>query len=279
MRKKIDVSGSSTNRQCRQNVYGYLQGSLFGLLMSVLISVSCVAQMAPAIGGFGELVYHRATINGNVQWSEGNFQGTDIDLDAAFGLEETHGFGGKAGLIVFDSHEFILDFRRYKTSGDTELDTSLRFGGVALPSFFPITPSLTFQSVGLFYGYRIVNTPGGFLAIRPGVEFVEYEVGVDVDLFLIQLESPTYTGDHTVPFLWLAGEAYLHPMASLAGEISGGWQDEQTAYWGQVLLKFFVHPNVSILFGYSRVWFQDDTIDANFEVTLSGPVIGLQASW
>ncbi len=249
------------------------------LLMSLWLTLPCAAQMAPSIGGFGELIYHRAAINGTVQWSEDNFQGSEIDLDAGFGLEKTHGFSGKAGLVVFDSHEFILDFRRYETSVDAELDTSVQFGGIALPSFFPVTPSLKYQSIGLFYGYRIINTPSLFLAIRPGVEFVDYEVGVDVDLFLIQIESPTYTGDHMVPFLWLAGEAYLHPMASLAGEISGGWQEEQAAYWGQALLKFSVHQNIAVLFGYSRVWFHDDTIDVNFEVTLSGPVIGVQAVW
>ena len=253
--------------------------NLVWLFMSLLLTWPGAAQMTSPIGGFGELVYHRAAINGTVQWSEGNFQGSEIDLDAGFGLEDTHGFSGKAGLVVFDSHEFILDFRRYETSVDAELDTSVRFGEITLPSFFPVTPSLKFQAIGLFYGYRIINTSSGFLAIRPGVEFLDYEVGVDVDLFLIQIESPTYTGDYMVPFLWLAGEAYLHPMASLAGEISGSWQDEQTAYWGQAMLKFSVHPNVAVLFGYSRVWFHDDTVDANFEVTLSGPVIGVQAAW
>ena len=252
---------------------------LIWMFMALLVTLPCVAQMAPSIGGFGELLYHRAAINGTVQWSEGNVQGSDIDLDAGLGLEKTHGVSGKAGLVVLDSHEFILDFRRYETSNDTELAASIQFGGMTLPSFFPVTPSFTFQSVGLFYGYRIINTPSLFLAIRPGIEFVDYEVGVDVDVFLIQLESPTYTGGHTVPFLWLAGETYLHPMASLAGEISGGWQDEQTAYWGQALIKFSVHPNVAVLFGYSRAWFHDDTLDVNFEVTLSGPVIGIQAAW
>lgn len=253
--------------------------SAIGILICWSLAMPVSAQMMPAVGGFGELRYHRATINGNVQWSEGNFQGTDIDLDAAFGLEKTHGFGGKAGLVLLNAHELIVDFRRYATSHDTEFKTTIRFGDMTIPSFFPVTPSLQFQSIGLFYGYRLVNTPAGFLAIRPGVEFVDYEVGVDVDLILLQIESPTYSGEHTIPFLWLAGEAYLHPMASLVGEISGGWKEEQTAYWGQGLLKFLVHPNVSILFGYSRVWFQDDTADKSFEVTLSGPVIGIQASW
>jgi hypothetical protein len=251
---------------------------LWSILMAAAV-VPCLAQMTPAIKGFGEIIYHRAAIDGSVQWAEGDFQGSLIDLNATFGLERTHGLAGKAGLVLLDAHELILDFRRYATSHDTELTTTVRFGDIAIPSFFPVKPSLTFQSVGLFYGYRLVNTPAGYLAIRPGVEFVSYEVGVEVDLFLIQLESPTYTGDHTVPFLWLAGEVFVHPLASLAGEISGGWKDEQRAYWGQGLLKFAVLPNLSVMVGYSRVWFQDETVDKNFDVTLSGPVFGIQASW
>lgn len=249
------------------------------VMMMMMMAVPCSAQTAANVGGFGEVMYHRAAIHGSVQWSEGNIQGTDIDLDATLGLEDTHGIAGKGGLVLLNAHEFLVDFRRYETSVDTELDSTVRFGDVALPSFFPVTPSLTFQAVGLFYGYRIVNTSGGFLAIRPGVEFVDYEVGVNVDLFLVELQSPTYTGDHLVPFLWVGGEAYLHPMASVAGEISGGWQDEQSAYWGQAAIHFHAHPNLAIVFGYSRVWFQDETVGKSFEVALSGPIFGIQGTW
>lgn len=247
--------------------------------MAVSFVTESAAQRPSPFRVFGEILYHRAAINGMARWTEGGFLGSDIDLDATIGLEKTDGIGGKAGLVLYNAHELIVDFRRYATSEDAELDTTIRFGGISIPSFLPVSPSLMFQSIGIFYGLRIVNTPAGFLAIRPGIELVEYEVSIDVDIPLVLIESPTYGDEHVVPFLWLAGEAYLHPMASIAGELSDGWQDEQTAYWGQVLLNFHVHPNISVLFGYSRVWFQDQREENEFEVSLSGPVIGIQAVW
>lgn len=257
----------------------HLVFGVIGFLIVFAWGIESIAQSNAPFGGFGEILYHRAAINGTAQWTESELIGSDVDLDATIGLEKTHGIGGKAGLVLYNAHEFIVDFRRYATSEDAELDTTIRFGGVSIPSFLPVSPSLKFQSIGGFYGFRIVNTSVGFLSIRPGVELVEYEVSIDVDVPLVVVESPTYGEEYVIPFLWLAGEAYLHPMASIAGELIGGWQNEQTAYWGQGLLKFHAHPNISALFGYSRVWFSDETKDNEFEVTLSGLVIGVQASW
>jgi hypothetical protein len=238
------------------------------------------AQDVRPIRVFGEVLYHRASIDGTVQQSDLDIEGTEIDLDATLGLEQTNGIIGKAGILIYGAHEFVVDYRRYKLSEDTELSATIRFGDIQIPSFVPISPSLSFQSVGLFYGYRLINSDYGFVSLRPGVEFVEYEVGVKADLFgLVQWESETYSGEYTVPFFWLAGEIYLHPMIALAGELSGGKIDQQMAYWGKGVVKFALTPNFAALAGYSQVWFKDDTEDNLFEVSLSGLVIGAQFVW
>lgn len=229
---------------------------------------------------FGQAIYHRASINGTVQRSDVEIEGTEIDLDGMFGLKQTNGIAGKLGVLIDERHELVVDYRRYRLSEDTNLSASIRFGDFEIPSFVPITPSLGFRSVGLFYGFRLIHGPSGYVSLRPGVEFVEYEVGLKADLFgLVQWESETYSEKYTVPFFWLAGEIYLHPMVGLAGELSGGKIDQQMAYWGQALVKVAVTPNLSALAGYSQVWFKDDIEDNLFEVSLSGLVVGGQFMW
>ncbi len=228
---------------------------------------------------FLEGTFHRASIDGTVQWSEADILGTEIDLDGTFGLENTNGFAGKAGILIYRTHELVLDYQRYHLSEDTTLSTSIRFGGMDIFSNLPISPSLTFQTVGLFYGYRFVDMDLGFLSLRPGVEIVDYEVGVSASLFGFQLDSSTYSESYVVPSILIAGEYKLHPLISLTGDFSGGWLDDQAAYFVRPMLKLTLHPHLSALLGYSQIWFQDETDDNLFEVTLSGLIVGVQVVW
>ena len=252
---------------------------LFGMYVLFCVTGMSEAQMEFPANGFGEITFHRASIQGMMQWTGSDISGSEIDIDGAFGLDKTNGFGIKAGTSLSGPHELLVDYRRYEVSEETTLETTIRFEDIELPSLLPIAPSLMFQAVGAFYGYRVFDSDSGFLSIRPGLEFVGYEVGVEVDLPLAELESLSYSKDHMLPFVWLAGEKSLHPMASLIGELSGGWKQDQMAYWGRAMLKFLLHPKVSALLGYSHLWFRDDRSTHVFEVTLSGFTLGLQATW
>lgn len=246
-----------------------------------------IAQVLPVgdsqtqpLGFFGEIIYHRAAVDGSIQGIDAEVFDTDIDLDGTFGLKDINGWIGKAGVVLYGAHEFVFDYRRYHLSKQTMLSSSVHFGDFTLPISVPVTPSLTFQSMGFFYGYRLINQDLITLSLRPGVEWVEYEVGVEASLLGLQYNSETYAGDYTVPFFWIVGDVKLHPMLSLTGELSAGWADKQIAYWGQAALKFTLHPNISALLGYSRVWFKDESDDERqFEVALSGLILGCQMVW
>lgn len=229
---------------------------------------------------FAEMYFHRASLEGTVQQSDVNVLGTEIDLDSTLGLGDVNGLAGKVGILMYGRHEIVADYRRYHLSKDTTLATSVRFNNMNLSANLPVSPSLTFQTIGLFYGFRVINTDLGFFSIRPGVEFVDYEFGMKAGLLGFEWESETYAGDYAVPFLLIAGESKLHPLISLAGEFSGGMIDEQKAYLAQLLIKITPHPNFSALLGYSQVWFKDDgTADDLFEITLSGFLVGGQIVW
>jgi hypothetical protein len=223
---------------------------------------------------------HRASIDGDALWSDVEVFESELDLDSTLGLEDVNGLFGKAGILLYRRHELVVDYRRYSLSEDTTLSSSIGFEDIDFSANLPISPSLTFQTIGLFYGFRLIDLDKGFLSVRPGVQFVNYEVGIKANLFIFEWESSTYSGDVAVPFLLLAGEVKLHPMISLIGEFSGGIRDEQSAYLIQPALKVNFHPNISAFLGYSQMWFEDDTDDENhFEVTLSGLVVGAQFIW
>lgn len=252
---------------------------VWGMVIVVCWPGLSVAQMTQPIRVFGEVLFHKAAIDGTVRWSDADVLGSEIDIDGTFGLKETNGWLARAGAVFYGAHELVLDYRRYHLSKQTTLSTSVQFGDFTLPLSLPVTPSLTFQAIGMFYGYRLINDDAFTLSIRPGIEWVEYEVGVEASLFGYQYTSETYTGEHTVPFFWVAGEYRFHPMLSLAGEMSGGWADEQVAYWGQAALKLALHPNIGVMVGYSRLWFKDESQGNLFDVALSGIVIGGQIFW
>jgi hypothetical protein len=228
---------------------------------------------------FAEALLHLASIDGTVQRSDVDVLGSEIDLDGTLGLENVNGLAGKAGILIYGRHELVADYRRYHLSEDSTLSSSIRFGDIDFSANLPISPSLTFQTLGFFYGFRLIDTDLGFLSLRPGVEIVDYEVGVKASLLGFEYASSTYSESYTVPFIMIAGEGKLHPLVSLTGEFSGGRLDDQTGYLAQALLKFTPHPNISALLGYSQVWFEDETEDNPFEVTLSGLMAGIQVVW
>lgn len=228
---------------------------------------------------FIEGVLHQASVEGTVQWSEIGVRGTEIDLDGVFGFGDTTALTGKAGILIQDRHEFLLDYRRYHFSEDSTLATSIQFGGTTIPSHLPISPELTFRTLGLFYGYRFLDPDSGYFSIRPGLELVDYGVEVSSNLFGFQLGTVSYAESRVVPFVLFAGEYRFHPLISLVGEFSGGWIDERAGYLVQPMLKINPYPNISALIGYSQVWYRDETDGNLFEVTLSGVVVGIQAVW
>jgi len=228
---------------------------------------------------FVEALFHHAAVDGAVQKPDVHVLGAEVDLDSTLGLEDVNGLVGKAGIVLYGRHEIVADYRRYHLAEDTTLASSMHFGDMDLSANLPISPSLTFQTIGLFYGFRLIETERGFLAIRPGVEFVKYDLGIKARLLWFEWTSETYAGDYTVPFLLIAAESKLHPLVSIAGEFSGGMLDKQKAYLAQLLLKITPHPNFSALAGYSRVWFKDETKDNLFEITFSGFLIGCQFVW
>jgi hypothetical protein len=228
---------------------------------------------------FVDALFHHAAVDGTVQKPDVDVLGTEIDLDGTLGLEDVNGLVGKAGIVIYGRHEIVADYRRYHLAEDTTLASSMHFGDMDLFANLPISPSLKFQTVGLFYGFRVIETDRGFLSIRPGVEFVKYDLGIKAGLLGFEWTSETYAADYTVPFLLIAGESKLHPLISIAGEFSGGMLDKQKAYLAQLLLKITSHPHFSALAGYSRVWFKDKTKDNRFEITFSGFLVGCQFVW
>jgi len=232
---------------------------------------------------FLEGALHRASIDGSVQQPDVDLGvlGRVIDLDGTLGLEDVNGLVGKAGILIYGRHEIIADYRHYRLSEDTTLASSIRFGDIDFSANLPVSPSLKFQTVGLFYGFRLINMDSVFLSLRPGVEFVSYEVGMKASLLGFEWDSSTYSGDYTIPFMLIAGEIKLHPIISLTGEFSGGMIDEQSAYLARPALKLNLYPNISAFLGYSQIWFKDDKKkdddkDNSFEITLSGLVAGVQ---
>lgn len=220
-----------------------------------------------------------SAIDGTLQWSDSDILGSEIDLDGTLSFDETITFAGRAGMIWQRQHEIVLNYRRYDFSESATLNTSLQFGGITIPAGLPLSPDLIFQTLGMYYGYRVIDRPEGFLAIRSGVEFVQYDVSIASTFFGIDLGSLDYEDDQTLPFAFLAGELRVHPFIALGGEISGGWWDEHSAYLVQPMLKVYVYPNVSASIGYSHLSYQNDTENNPFDVTLSGPFIGIQALW
>lgn len=251
-----------------------------GVMMALCCQLSTYAQeRVMPVEFFGEIGLHRAALSGHVLNSDLNISGSELDFDGALGLEDVNGMLGKAGVVLYNQHELLLDYRRYHLEKDTKLATDINIGGINASVDVPISPSLTFQSLGVFYGFRLIDTDLGFLSIRPGVEWVKYDVSVKVERFGFEWQSETYANDYVVPFVLFAGETRLHPLVSLIGEASGGMLDGQKAYMAQLMLKITPHPNIAGLLGYSRTWFRDEQTQNEFEIALSGVVIGAQFSW
>ncbi len=255
-----------------------LKRVILSLVFLMLGQSLAVAEEAP-LQFFAEGFLHWVSIDGTVQWSESDVLGTEIDLDSAFGFDNTPAWAGKAGVILYRRHEFLLDFRRYQFSKDSTLNSTILFGETTIPADLPISPELRFQTVSLFYGYRFIDADSGYIAIRPGVAFVDYEVEISSNLFGFQIGPVSYSDDTIAPFVTLAGEYRIHPLFSLAGEFSGGWLDEQAGYLFQPLLKMTPHPNISAVVGYSHLWYRNETGNNLFDVTLPGPVVGVYAVW
>ena len=250
---------------------------LFGVLIFLCWHSWSYAEIP--IQFFLEGAFHLASIDGTVQQSKADILGTENDLNGTFGFEKVNGFVGKAGMLIARTHEIVVDYQRYHLAEDTTLATSIRFEGMTIPATLPISPSLTFQTLGFFYGLRVIDLESGFLSLRPGVELVDYEVGLDANLFGVQLASLSDSKNYVVPFILIAGEYKLHPLLSFAGEFSGGWRDNQTTYFARPMVKLNLYPHISALFGYSRVWFKDDSNNNLFKVALSGLMFGIRGEW
>jgi hypothetical protein len=139
-----------------------------------------------------------------------------------------------------------------------------------------VSASLTFQTLGFFYGFRLIDTESGFLSLRPGFKRVSYDVGVKTSLFGFEFDSREYSGKYTIPFFQVAGEIKLHPMISLTGDFSGGFLGEQFAYFAQPAVKVNLYPPISALAGFSYIWFKDEKDENLFEVRFSGLTAGIQ---
>lgn len=225
---------------------------------------------------FLEGALHQASIDGSARWSDAVILGTEIDLDGTFGLDEVNTLTGKVGMLIYGRHELLADYQRYSLSEDPTLSATVRFGGMVIPANLPVSASLKFQTIGLFYGFRLINMESAFLSLRPGFKLVDYEVGLKTSLLGFELDSREYSGEYTIPFFQVAGEFKLHRMVSLTGEFSGGFLGEQFAYFARPAVKITPYPYISALLGYSRIWFKDEKDDNLFEVTLSGLIAGIE---
>jgi hypothetical protein len=225
---------------------------------------------------FLEGAFHQASIGGTAQWSDAVVFGTEVDLDGDFGLDSVNAFTGKAGVVFYGRHELLFDYQHYSLSKEPTLSATIRFGGIAIPANLPVSSSLTFQTIGFFYGFRLINMQSGFLSLRPGFKLVDYDLGLKTSVFGFELDAREYSGSYTIPFLQVAGELKLHPMISLTGQLSGGYLGEQIAYFARPAIKVSPLPYLSAFVGYSHVWFKDDKGDNLFEITLSGLTAGLE---
>jgi hypothetical protein len=245
----------------------------------LLICRNSFAETRPA-QFFIEGIFQRASIDGTVEWSELDVIGSELDLDGAFDFDDSNALSGKIGIILQQKHEFLLDYRRYHFPEETSAQTSFDVNGITVPFNLPISAEISFQTIGLFYGYRFIQSPAGYFSIYPGIEFIDYAVDMKSEIFDIELASLEYANDHILPFVLAMGEYKFHPAFSLAGEFCGGFLDERTAYFARPMLKFHLNQNFSALVGYSQVWYQDESQeDGRFEITLSGPVVGVQVIW
>ncbi len=252
---------------------------LFGCFL-LFLAQNSFAQTPPPVRFFLEGMYQRASIDGKVEWPELDVIGSELDLDGTFDFDDSNALHGKLGIILHHKHEFLLDYRGYHFPEATSAKTSFNVNGITVPFNMPISAEIEFRSIGLFYGFRFLESQTGYFSIRPGIEFIEYAVDLESRIFDIEVASLEYSDDHTLPFVMLSGEYHFHPSFSVAGEFSGGFMDERTAYFARPMLKFQFHPNISVLAGYSQVWYHDEASeDGEFEITLSGPIVGVQMVW
>lgn len=257
-------------------------------LLSILVCMLCWSSlcwaqmtpvMTPSMEFFIEGMLHRASIDGSAQFSDVDVLGSEMDLDGDFGLESTNALLGKAGVIFWQRNEIILDYKRYHFTKNAFAKTAFQFGGITFPVSVPISPDLTFQTLGIFYGFRFVNTPTTFVSLRGGVQVVDYDMQISASLLGIAFESKNYADTQVVPYAVIAGEYRVHPIVSLAWEFSGGWLDTRSAYLIQPMVKIDVYQNMSVLVGYSRLWYRNDDEKNLFDVAMSGPIVGIRAAW
>lgn len=261
-----------------------MKKSLLSLSLLLLLPAASFAQtteQARPFSVWGEFLWHFAAIEGNVEFSDNDLLGSAIDLDGTFGLDNANGLWFKAGVLAYERHELVVDYRTYNfENNDTMVSSDISFGGITLPISVPVSTSLDYQMFGAFYGYRLLNLPVGYLSVRPGFEMISYEVGANADALGYEYLDENLEGDLTLPFVWLFGEGYLTQMLSAVGEFSGGWLDERAGWWAFGGLKLTPHRNFSAQAGYSYLWFQDESQeDWNFDIALSGFIVGAEVRW
>ncbi len=252
------------------------------LILSIIVLLICRNSFAqtPPVQFFIEGTFQRASIDGAVEWSEFEVIGSEIDFDSTFDFDDSNALLGKLGVILQGKHEFLLDYRRYHFPEGTSPNPAFDINGITVPFFLPISAEIKFQSIGLFYGYRFIRSDTGYFSIYPGIEYVDYAVDIKSAIFGAELASLEYANDNIIPYVLAKGEYQFHPKFSLTGEFWGGFLDERTAYFVRPMLKFNFNQNISVLAGYFKDWYQDKSLgDGKFEISLSGPVFGVQMIW
>ncbi|MBD3304892.1 hypothetical protein GF339_00885 [candidate division KSB3 bacterium] len=254
----------------------------YGFLLSWLLVVLWVSGVSAErfVQFFSEAKLLRLTIDGTVQSSRSDVLGNRIDVHNDFGFDDTTGIAGRMGLVLHRRHEVGIDVRRHEWSQDSIFSTSIRFGGLEFSPNLPVSSSLRLQSIGLFYGYRLLEGDSGFFSLRPGVQIADYKVEIErIGILGIRQETVDDSARVIVPSLEVAGEYYLHSLLALKGEIGGGWGDDRKILILQPMLKVTPYPHVSVLVGYTHIWHENDADDDWLDVTLSGLTFGAHILW